>query len=78
MKKKYADILLKCFWIQTFQTKKFSRILDRLKKDQPFFIMSQLFFNVIFFVLIRYRLAMPFGNKKKYFTGSFEFIIVTI
>jgi len=28
--------------------------------------------------LTRYRPAMPFGNRKKYFRGSFQFSIVTI
>jgi len=30
------------------------------------------------FKLTHYRPAMPFGNRKKYFRGSFQFSIVTI
>jgi len=29
-------------------------------------------------ILTLYRPAMPFGNRKFYFRGSFQFIIVTI
>jgi len=28
--------------------------------------------------LTHYRPAMPFGNRKKYFRGSFQFSIVTV
>jgi len=35
-----------------------------------------IFLEAIF--LTHYRLAMPFGNRKKYFSGSFQFIIAFI
>jgi len=31
-----------------------------------------------FFTLTQNRPAMPFGNRKKYFRGSFQFSVVTI
>jgi len=38
----------------------------QLQMDPPFFSLTQ------------NRPAKPFGNRKKYFTGSFQFSIVTI
>jgi len=40
--------------------------------------LNLLFETVDFYCLTHQRPAMPFGNRRKYFRGSFQFSLVTI